>query len=33
MSDVYIIGSFSMRFQNWPEKSFKDLTRGASCSY
>jgi len=29
MSDVYIIGSFSMRFQNWPEKSFKDLYRPA----
>ncbi|MFP6704845.1 MAG: hypothetical protein VCE75_02120, partial [Alphaproteobacteria bacterium] len=25
MSDVYIIGSFSMRFQNWPEKSFTVL--------
>ena len=33
MLDVYIIGRFSMRLQNWPEKSFKDLTREASCSY
>ena len=29
MADVYIIGSYSTRFQKWPDKSFKDLTREA----
>ena len=29
MSDVYIIGSYSTRFQKWPNKSFKDLSRDA----
>ncbi|ANK82250.1 MAG: thiolase [Rhizobiales bacterium NRL2] len=29
MRDAYIIGSFSTRFQKWPDKSFKDLTREA----
>ncbi|MDF1733592.1 MULTISPECIES: thiolase family protein [unclassified Minwuia] len=29
MTDAYIIGSFSTRFQKWPDKSFKDLTREA----
>lgn len=29
MRDAYIIGSFSTRFQKWPAKSFKDLTRDA----
>jgi len=29
MSDVYIIGSYSTRFQKWPDRSFKDLTREA----
>ena len=29
MPDAYIIGSYSTRFQKWPDKSFKDLTRDA----
>ena len=29
MKDVYIIGAASTRFQKWPDKSFKDLTREA----
>ncbi len=29
MADVFIIGSYCTRFQNWPDKSFKDLTREA----
>ena len=29
MRDAYIIGTYSTRFQKWPDKSFKDLTREA----
>ena len=29
MGEAYIIGSFSTRFQKWPDRSFKDLTREA----
>ncbi len=29
MRDAYIIGTHSTRFQKWPDKSFKDLTREA----
>ncbi|MBU2516950.1 MAG: thiolase family protein, partial [Proteobacteria bacterium] len=29
MRDIYIIGAASTRFQKWPDKSFKDLTREA----
>lgn len=29
MGDAYIIGSHSTRFQKWPDRSFKDLTREA----
>ncbi len=29
MRDAFIIGAFSTRFQKWPDKSFKDLTRAA----
>lgn len=29
MRDAFIIGAFSTRFQKWPDKSFKDLTREA----
>ncbi len=29
MEDVYIIGASSTRFQKWPEKSYKELTREA----
>lgn len=29
MHDVYLIGAASTRFQKWPDKSFRDLTREA----
>lgn len=29
MEDIYIIGTSSTRFQKWPDKSYKDLTREA----
>ena len=29
MENVYIIGASSTRFQKWPDKSYKDLTREA----
>ena len=29
MEDIYIIGSYCTRFQRWPDKSHKDLTRDA----
>jgi acetyl-CoA acetyltransferase len=32
MEDVYIIGASSTRFQKWPDKTYKDLTREAYMS-
>jgi acetyl-CoA acetyltransferase len=29
MQDVYILGSYSTRFQRWPDRSYKDLARDA----
>jgi len=29
MQDVYVIGAYSTRFQKWPDKTFKDLSREA----
>ena len=29
MRDVYLVGAYSTRFQKWPDKGFKDLSRDA----